>query len=63
MIAILTLGLRTPFLIGLLPGYLLHISLDLIRHHHEFSSPLFYLFSYRLGQRFRRDQLIKSEYL
>lgn len=63
MIAVLTLGLRTPFLIGLLFGYVLHLALDMIRHHHEFRSPLFYLLSYRLTQRFRRDQLIKPEYL
>lgn len=63
MIAVLTLGLRTPFLIGLLFGYVLHLALDMIRHHHEFRSPLFYLLSYRLTQRFRRDQLIKREYL
>ena len=63
VITILTLSLRTPFLVGLLFGYALHISLDMIRHHHEFCSPLFYLLSYRLSQRFRRDQLIKPEYL
>jgi hypothetical protein len=62
-IAVLTLGLRTPFLIGLLFGYVLHLTLDMIRHHHEFRSPLFYLLSYRLTHRFRRDQLIKPEHL
>jgi hypothetical protein len=35
----------------------------MIRHHHEFRSRMFYLFSYRLAQRFRRDQLIKQEFL
>lgn len=63
VITVLTLGLRTPFLIGLWSGYALHISLDMMRHHHEFRSPLFYLLSYRLARRFRRDQLIKPEYL
>lgn len=63
MMTVLTLGLRTPFLIGVLFGYVLHLSLDMIRHHHEFRSPLFYLLSYRLTQGFRRDQLIKPEYL
>ena len=63
VITILTLNLRTPFLIGLLSGYLLHLSLDMIRHHREFRSPLFYLLSYRMAQRFQRDRLIKSEYL
>lgn len=63
VITALTLNLRTPFLIGLLFGYVLHLTLDMIRHHHEFCSPLFYLLSYRLTQRFRRDQLIKPEYL
>ena len=58
-----TLTLRTPFLIGLLSGYVLHLVLDLVRHHHEFLSPLFYLFSYRLTRGFRRDHLIKTEYL
>lgn len=63
VIASLTLVLRTPFLIGILLGYVLHLVLDVMRHHHEFRSPLFYLLSYRLRQRFRRDQLIKPEYL
>ena len=63
VITILTLNLRTPFLIGLLLGYLLHLSLDMIRHHREFRSPLFYLLSYRLAQRFQRDRLIKTEHL
>lgn len=63
VIAVLTLSRRTPFLIGLLAGYVLHISLDMIRHYREFRSPLFYLLSYRLAQRFRRDHLIKTEYL
>jgi hypothetical protein len=63
VIAVLTFMLRTPFMIGLVTGYALHISLDVMRHHHEFRSPLFYLLSYRSVQRFRRDQLIKPEYL
>ena len=63
ILSVLTLVLRTPFMIGLLLGYALHLTLDLIRHHHEFRSPLFYLLSYRLTRRFRRDQLIKPEYL
>ena len=63
VVAVLTLGLGTPFLLGLLTGYVLHLSLDLARHHHEFRSPLFYLLTYRLSRRFRRDQLIKPEYL
>jgi hypothetical protein len=63
LITVLTLNSRTPFLIGLLSGYVLHLGLDMNRHHHEFRSPLFYLLSYRLAQGFRRDQLIKPEYL
>ena len=63
LIAVATFVLRTPFLIGLLTGYVLHLTLDLVRHHHEFRSPLFYLLTYRLRWGFRRDQLIKSEYL
>jgi hypothetical protein len=63
VIGCLTVALRTPFLLGILVGYVLHLVLDLMRHHHEFRSPLFYLLSYRLKQRFRRDQLIKPEYL
>ena len=63
VLAIMTAYLRTPFLIGLLSGYLLHLSLDMVRHHHEFRSPLFYLLSYRLSHGFRRDQLIKTDYL
>jgi hypothetical protein len=54
---------RTPLIVGLVMGYALHIALDLIRHHHEFRSPLFYLLLYRLRMGFRRDRLIKPEYL
>jgi hypothetical protein len=63
LITILTLRFWTPFLIGLFAGYLLHLSLDMLRHHREFRSPLFYLLSYRMAQRFQRDRLIKPEYL
>ena len=63
VITVLTLNFRTPFLIGLLSGYVLHLALDMIRHHHEFRSPWFYSLSYRLAQGFRRDQLIKPEYM
>jgi hypothetical protein len=62
-VAFLTVVMSTPFMIGLFSGYVLHLALDLWRHHHEFRSPLFYLLSYRLSRRFRRDQLIKPEYL
>ncbi len=55
--------IRTPLLLGLVTGYVLHITLDLIRHHHEFRSPFFYLLLYRLRVGFRRDRLIKPEYL
>jgi hypothetical protein len=54
---------RTPGMLGLVMGYTLHLALDLIRHHHEFLSPAFYLLSYRLKVGFRRDRLIKPEYL
>ena len=63
LISIITIVLRTPFLIGLLTGYVLHLALDMMRHHHEFTSPFFYLISYRLWRGFRRDVLIKREYL
>jgi len=62
-LVILAAMLRTPFMTGLVAGYLLHLALDLIRHHHEFRSPLFYLISYRLARGFRRERLIKPEYL
>jgi hypothetical protein len=62
-IAMMTVYLRTPFLIGLLSGYVLHLSLDMLRHHHEFRSPFFYFLSYRLSHGFRRDHLIKPDYL
>ena len=62
-IAVLTIWLRSPFLIGLMSGYVLHLLLDTIRHYHEFRSPLFYLLTYRLSKRFERDRLIKPEYL
>jgi hypothetical protein len=54
---------HTSFLIGLLSGYVLHLSMDVMRHHHEFASPLFYSLSYRMARGFRRDRLIKHEYL
>jgi hypothetical protein len=54
---------RTPLIVGVVAGYALHLTLDLIRHHHEFRSQLFYLLSYRLSLGFRRDRLIKPEYL
>lgn len=63
VIILLTLILKTPFMIGLASGYVLHVALDLIRHHHEFRSPLFYLFLYRMLHGFRRDRLIKPQYL
>ena len=62
-LAILAASVRTPFLIGLVAGYVLHLLLDLARHHHEFRSPLFYLLLYRMAQGFRRDRLIKAEFL
>jgi len=55
--------IRTPLLVGVAAGYALHITLDLIRHHDEFLSPFFYLLLYRLRVGFRRDRLIKPEYL
>ncbi len=61
--SILAVFIHSPFLVGVAVGYILHLSLDLIRHHHEFRSPLFYLVSYRLAHGFRRDKLIKPEYL
>ena len=63
ILAVLTLNQPTPFLVGLFSGYLLQLALDIIRHHHEFRSSLFYLLAYRLSRRFRRDLLIKGEYL
>ncbi len=62
-LVVLTLMARTPLMIGLLAGYMLHIALDMYRHHHEFRSPFFYLIAYRLTRGFRRDRLIKPEYL
>jgi hypothetical protein len=62
-LVILAASLRTDFLIGLAAGYALHLLLDLARHHHEFRSPFFYLLLYRLAQGFRRDRLIKPEFL
>jgi len=62
-IVVLTIVLRSPFLIGLLSGYVMHLLLDMLRHHHEFRSPLFYLLTYRLSKGFQRDRLIKPEYL
>jgi hypothetical protein len=55
--------IRAPFLTGFVAGYALHLALDIIRHHHEFRSPLFYLLLYRLAHGFRREELIKRDYL
>ena len=63
LLIVLTARAGTPFLIGLLSGYALHLALDLARHHHEFVSPLFYSLSYRLTRGFQRERLIKPEYL
>jgi hypothetical protein len=60
---VITIYLRTPFLIGLLTGYALHIALDLTRHYQEVCSPLFYLLSYRMARGFRRERLIRAKYL
>lgn len=62
-LSIMAIIIRAPFLISLVAGYALHLALDFIRHHHEFRSPLFYLLLYRLAHRFRRERLVKSEYL
>jgi hypothetical protein len=53
---------RTAFLLGLSLGYLLHILLDLYRHHNEFLSPFFYSIFFRMARGFRRERLIKSDY-
>lgn len=63
LLIVLTTQTGTPFLVGLLSGYALHLALDLARHHHEFVSPMFYSLSYRLTQGFQRERLIKPEYL
>jgi hypothetical protein len=62
-LSIMAITIRAPFLTGLAVGYALHLALDLLRHHREFRSPLFYLLLYRLAHRFRRERLIKPEYL
>ena len=62
-LGLLTFFWRSPFLYGIFSGYLLHLALDLWRHHHEFRSPFFYLLVYRMIHKFRRDQLIKPDYL
>lgn len=65
MVALLLLTLKRPtaFLIGLLVGYFLHLALDLYKHYDEFRSPFFYSFFFRLGRGFRRERLVKSDYL
>ena len=62
ILSTLVFFLRIPFLIGLLAGYVLHIALDIYRHHHEYRSSFFYSIIYRLMKGFRRDRLIKPEY-
>jgi hypothetical protein len=63
VLLISTLVWRTPFLTGLLAGYVLHLLLDLYKHHNEFRSPFFYSIFFRMTKGFRRDSLIKSEYV
>jgi len=63
VLVVLTIYLRTPFLIGLVTGYALHIALDLTRHYNEVCSPFFYFLSFRLARGFRRDRLIRPEHL
>jgi hypothetical protein len=63
LIALTALMLRTWFITGLLAGYVLHLSLDFIRHAHELRSPLFYSLLYRLSRGFKRERLIRKEYL
>ena len=63
LLTVMTLTWRTPFLIGLTAGYALHLACDLVRHYHEFRSPFFYLLVYRWFRRFRRDRLVKPEYM
>src|SRR5262249_21367627 len=60
---LLAMIIRTPLLLGLVTCYALHITLVLIRHHHEFRSRFFYVLIYRLRVGFRRDRLIKPEFL
>ena len=55
--------IRSPFLLALVIGYALHLTLDLIRHHDEFQSPFFYFLSYRASRGFKREKLIKHECL
>jgi hypothetical protein len=59
----LAISLQTPLIIGLLVGYALHLALDIYKHHHEFRSALFYSILYRLAKGFRRDRMIRHEYL
>jgi hypothetical protein len=63
VLSVCTLIWRTPFFTGLLAGYVLHILLDLYRHYTEFRSLFFYSIFFRMAKAFRRDSLIKSEYL
>lgn len=60
---LITVSAPTPFTMGLTVGYALHITLDFIRHGHEFRSPFFYSIAYRLMRGFRRDRLIKPGYM
>ena len=62
-VVVLAAVTRTPFLAGLVVGYAMHILLDFLRHRHEFRSPFFYLILFRLTRGFRRDRLIKPEFL
>lgn len=63
LLLVVTLLMRSPLLLGLAAGYSLHLALDIWRHYHEFRSPLFYSLLYRMRHGFRRQRLIKEEYL
>lgn len=62
-LALIALMYNTPFTAGVISGYALHLALDIWRHHHELRSPFFYFLTYRLRHGFRRDSLVKAEYL
>lgn len=63
LLSFLLLKIQTPFFTGFVVGYCLHLVLDLYRHFHELNSPLFYSIIYRSVFGFKRERLVKAEYL
>ncbi|MEW6130926.1 MAG: hypothetical protein AB1757_28100 [Acidobacteriota bacterium] len=63
LFTVLLFSIKSPFFIGFFVGYGLHLGLDLYRHAHELKSLWFYSLAYRAYHGFKREQLVKENYL